>query len=347
MHATVARQPNSVRELAEHLFTQYQFEAGQIHLAGCRFENRPFLRLTYFQPTAPTPDGQVSHCYASMDGQLLSPAYRTGLELDNAVPMTGRSARLEEKVLRQWADVVTERCARRGSNPAESLLAATLIWCKYAVGKLSFSNGQSSVELPFSGWAKFFCDRRVVPPPYTCPLTGMSSYHLAVTDEGQITVAEAIATCAESGRRVLDIDLTACSVTGRRVLAEFLDECPVSGEPAIRTEFQNCGTCRQRVSPAMISNGQCRACNELAAAAADDPRLERIRDRFPKLKQWRGWRISETKTVYVVMASQVWQRLLLVLGKDSLNVLLVASRPRLSKTWTEATAQQQSDWLGS
>ena len=107
-------------------------------------------------------------------------------------------------------------------------------------------------------------DRRVLPPPYECPLSGRSSYHLAATDDGRITVAEAIVTCAESSRRVLEDELQLCAVTGRRVLPEFLQECPCSrrdlvlvsvletcsvvpaaGESRERWTMQGCAACRQ------------------------------------------------------------------------------------------------------
>jgi hypothetical protein len=351
LNATVAHQPCSVHELAAHLFTQYQFPEGQIHLAGCSLEDRPFLRLTYLQPGSSSGGPQIFHCFAAADGQLVEGEFRESLDLENAIPYEGRAPRLDKNVMRQWVDVAAQRCReeqhfRDHADPqlAEPV-AATLIWCKYAVGKLSFTAGQQAVELPFSGWAKFFCKRRIVPPPYTCPLTGKASYRLAVTDEGQITVAEGVGVCSESGERVLETDLVRCSVTDRPVLATYVENCPVCGQPVLRSELQRCEMCQQLVSPATVVGGRCAACRQLEYLSSEDSRWQRVVTRYPQLDEWGGWKISESSTVYILQGAKALQHMLVVLDRETLDVLRAATRVRWVKTWRPATADQQRRWL--
>jgi hypothetical protein len=209
------------------------------------------------------------------------------------------------------------------------LVATTLIWCKRAAGKLRFSFGQQSADLPFDGWA-----RTLQPPPFTCPHTGTLSLHLAATDDERITVAEEIAACDRTGRRVLKQDLTQCSVTGKRVLPEFISTCPVTGEPLVAESLVPCSECRQMVSPRAIEKGSCRACRSRETVKPADARLARIFGEYPPLDGWRNWSLAETRSVYNLTAAGIMKRLLLVIDKESLAVLHLATGSRLSSAWT-------------
>jgi hypothetical protein len=346
MQAAPGRQPTSVRELADHLFAQYRIDAGSIHLSGCSLEDRPFLRLSFHDPHPAEGESQIVHCFGSSDGQLLDPQLVADLELDQLVPLVGRAPKLEVGVLEQWSEIIRQQYQSAQGVSGPSPVAATLVWCKHAEGKLAFTIGQESVEVPFTGWGRQFVDRRLVPPPYACPLTGRSSYHLAATDDGRITAAEAIATCAESLRRVLADELETCSETGRRALPEYLQVCAVSGRKVLTRVLRPCEMCRQRVSPKSLENHRCPACRNLALTAKADPRLARILDAYPKLDRWRTWKMADTRTVHVLVATSAWKRLLVVVDKQTLDVLHLAGGGRFSGSWIEATDVQRSEWIG-
>ena len=90
----------------------------------------------------------------------------------------------------------------------------TVVWCKYVEGKLRFTIGEASIDVPFAGWT---C--RLRPPQIVCPFTGAITYHLAATEDGRIAAAERIEICHESGRRLLATEMVTCSVTGHRATA--------------------------------------------------------------------------------------------------------------------------------
>ncbi len=225
-------------------------------------------------------------------------------------------------------------------------MLATVIWCKLAVGKLLFELGDSSAEKPFGLWAQQLADGVAKPPPFRCPATGRESYHVVATDDGRITVAESIASCECSGRRVLDSDLEICAVTGRRVLGEYLQTCAVTGERVLADKMVTCGQCCQEVSPRAVSGGRCRACRSLQGVARDDPRLARILGEYPKLDRWSRWRLAETVDVYVLTATSLFRRLLLVLNKESLEATHVAEGFRLAGDWSEVPPSQWDEFLG-
>jgi hypothetical protein len=351
MQAAAAHQPVSVHELTDPLFTQYSIEGGHIHLSGCSLEDRPFLRLSFLQARLPAGEPQVVHCFGTGDGELLDPRMIADLELDQLVPWAGRIPRLDSDVLRQWIDVTRRRFETRAATGEWSLLAATLVWCKHAEGKLSFSIGAKSVDVAFAGWGRLLADRRVLPPPYACPLCGRNSYRLAATEDGRITVAEGIAICEESSRRVLVDELERCAETGRRVLPEYLQTCPVTGRRVLASVLQPCSMCQQRVCPKVLEGKvlegeRCTACRHVLPTTKTDPRMARILDAYPKLDRWRSWKMAETRKVQVLVGMSTLRRLLVVLDKQTLDILHVASRSRLSSRWTTATDMQRAEWVG-
>lgn len=346
LHAAVRQQPNSVHELTEHLFAQYSVDGGHIHLSGCSLEDRPFLRLTYWNQQDQDGRPTLRHVHGTSDGDLVSEDTLSALSLEQLVELPGRPPHLAPEVLANWGEIIRRKCAQQMGNSAAEPLAATLIWCKYAEGRLTFSIGGSSVDLPFSGWAQLFALRRILPPPYCCPLSGISSYHLAATDDGRITAAEAIGTCTESGRRVLEGELKICAATQRKVLPEYLQTCPVTGEKVLQRVLEPCTLCQQSVSPRSLKSGLCSACRSLAPVSKDDPRMARVLDAYPRLDGWKRWKMSETQAVHVLVGASAWRRILVVLDKQTLDVIHVAASGRLSTRWTEATPVQRADWLG-
>ncbi len=343
LHATAAHQPMSVHELAEHLFAQYRVDGGHMHLGGCRLEDRPFLRLTFLNTRAMAGGHQLIHCFGTLDGQLVEQTLCQELELDQLARWQGRAPRIDEPVAQRWIQLTRQQCQLADAEPLP-LIAATVVWCKYAEGKINFSIGAQSVELPFSGWGRLLADRRVLPPQYHCPLSGRASYHLAATDDGRVTVAEAIGTCWGSARRVLSSELLTCAVSGRQALPEFMQVCPITGETILSALVQVCSVCQQSVSPRMISQQKCSACRELVPVSKEDPAVARILDTYPRLDRLRTWKMAETLTAQILVGSSAWRRLLIVIDKQTLELLYAAAGSRLSSKWTPLTAVQRSEW---
>lgn len=346
IQATAAHQPASVHELAEHLFAQYKVDGGHVRLAGCSLEDRPFLRLTFLQRSPAAGEPQLLHCFGTSDGELVDASLRESLDLDHLTPIAGRSPKIDRELVRRWIEVTQQLCRDEQGERQSKLIAATLVWCKHAEGKLAFTIGQQTTEVAFSGWGRMLADRRCLPPPYECPLSGRSSYHLTATDDGRITVAEAIGVCAESSRRVLKDELQTCSVTGRDVLPEYLEQCPCSGEPVLQSVLEPCSMCQQLVSPAALANGRCSACRQLRGAGRDDPNLARILDRYPSLRKLRNFKFAETATVFVLTCSSTWKRLLVVLDKQSLEPRYLATGRPFSGSWTAMGDAERDQWLG-
>ena len=174
----------------------------------------------------------------------------------------------------------------RPSTPWRLLLA----WVKHASGHLDFEIGETTVSLPFSGWAKLLQAQ-----PYTSPQSGASSFHLAATDDGRIDTFDQIAPCQQSGRRVLRQELVTCSVTNKHVLEEFTETCPVTGQPCLTEQFATCPTCQQKVGQLALAEGDCTACRQMSKIKKDDPRLVWIFGEHPGLDRWNHWQLSENQ----------------------------------------------------
>ncbi len=345
VHAVAARQPLSVHELAEHLFAQYRVDGGHVHLSGCSLEDRPFLRLSYLNRSPSEGQTQLVHFFGTSEGTLLDTTLFNDLELADLTAWQGRPPRIGEGILRRWTELTEQRIQAQGAVEGRQLVAVALVWCKFAEGKLTFSIGSKSTEVSFAGWGRQLADRRVLPPPYPCPLSGRSSYHLSATDDGRITVAEAIATCSESSRRVLDNELQRCEISGRLALPEYLQVCPVSGAKVLASLMEVCTVCQQRVSPRVLTEGRCPACRHLAPVSKADPDLARVLDAYPRLDRWRTWKMSHTDTAQVLVGSSAWKRLLVVVDKETLQVLHLATGNRLTSKWSAATDVQRDEWI--
>ncbi len=186
------------------------------------------------------------------------------------------------------------------------------VWCKYAEGKLRFTIGEHSADLPFSGWT-----RTLEAPPFICPYSGISSYHIAVTDDGRLVAAESIQACAETGQRVLASELVICDATGQAVLADQTQICPVAERPVLRRALVECAMCCQRVSPTVLEDGRCLACRSTHPIAKGEPPLASLLERYEELKRWSRWKASETATAHILVASRWLKRLVLVVDKES------------------------------
>lgn len=321
-HYVPVEQPASVYQLTDRLFAAYHVEGGQVYLAGCEWEDRLFLHFCCQH------NGNTEELWTDHHGQPVSDDLVEQLGLRKvqrvAIPPPYAPA-MFRRALDQGCSLAEERFGRAA---AEGSLDVAAVWCKFVQGKLRFTIGSASADLPFSGWA-----RSLVPPPFLCPHTGRATFHLAATHDGRILDASAIGTCEVSGRRFPLDELIECSWTGKRAAKELIDFCSLTGQPVLRSELIPCSMCREKVSPAAVQDGLCSACRSLRAITKADPRMARLLAEYPPLDRWHHWELAETHSVYVIVASGLWKKLLLVVDKESLELRLLATRHRLQHHW--------------
>ena len=196
--------PQSVHEITGRLYAAYQVEGGHAHLGGCELENRPFLRLTFCDPQRPQ---EVWHRFVGPGGEPVDEELCRRLHLDQVSVCEGRRPRLaareRDRLLQAGQDLC--RAAEAGREP----LLETIVWCHFVRGKLTFEIGEATTDLAVSGWAQ-----QLEAPPLVSQETGCAGYRLAATDDGVIAPIEALATCGESGQRVLQSEIVVCRQSG-------------------------------------------------------------------------------------------------------------------------------------
>lgn len=333
-HAAPASQPTSVHELTPRLFEAYTVDGGHVMLGGCSLEDHPLIRATGL--VGIDQDRQMLrlvHHFTTVDGQPVEPQLLASLHVDQLTPLR-RPPRLPPPELPSWVATGRRQLAQATDDPTAEPLLVTVVWCKYLRCKLTFEIAGVQADLPFSSWAQWLIGGDVNPPPFVCPHTGRQSFHVVLDEDGVMTVAEAIAECQHTGRRVVETSLATCDWTGQRVLRTLLARCPVTGQQLMADLRVTCAMCGQQVSPKASSGGHCQACRSLHAVRADDSRLVRVLERYPKLRQWSSWRISETDTAWILRASAVFRRLLVVVDRHSLDALHLAESTLFSRHWS-------------
>jgi hypothetical protein len=344
VHLRPCEQPTSVADVASRLFAAYRVDGGQIHLAGCQLEDVPFPRLSFAAREQGRPI--VRHVFVTGDGSSVSEELASELGLLDVEPIHKFPPRIDEAALAALV-AAGRRIAAKSSatrDPSATCpepLATAVVWVKRASGKLQFTIGETTVWLPFAGWASL-----LAAPEYVGEHSGAGGYHLAATDDGRIDLAEQIIACQHSGRRVLASELVTCCVTGKQVLAEFTDNCPVAGSPALVDQFAACAVCRERVSKAALSEQTCAACRQISKVKKDDPRLVWIMGEHRGLQRWGRWQLAETEQAYIARAESLWKRLLVVIDKRSLAVRHMATAGRFSPTWTAVSSAERQSLLG-
>ncbi|MCH7751010.1 MAG: hypothetical protein IH898_02490 [Planctomycetes bacterium] len=343
VHVRPSDQPMAVNDVASRLFAAYRVEGGQIHLGGCQLTDLAFLRLSFAASESGRPC--IRHVFVSHDGTSVPDELANRLGLLEVEPILKFPPRIDDGALNALIAAGRRIAAKSSSSRDPSAttvepLVLAVVWIKHASGKLQFTVGETTVEVPFSDWA-----RLVEAPPYVAEHSGASSFHLAATDDGRIDVFDQIASCEHSGRRVLVAELVACCVTGKRVLEEFTELCPVSGNHALIEQFATCSVCRQRVSNVVLINEICDACRQLSKIKIDDPRLVWILGEHPGLDRWSRWRLAETADVYIAQAERLMKRLLVVVDKETLSVRQLATGGRFSASWTPISGDERAEIL--
>ena len=322
-HAAQAGQPDTVAHITARLFPAYTIQGGRVHLAGCTLEDRLFARLSYRM------DGQAMELLVDGEGREVDQALRESLHLGQTRPMPKPPHQASPVISRFLGTVLPSFEKQRFvCSEAFERVSVVLVWCKFAEGKLRFTIGNQSVDLPFSGWA-----RTLEPPAWVCPHTGASTFDLAITDDERIVAADQIAVCDETGRRVLAAELVTCAATGTRVLSERTSVCPVSGVRVLTQEMVACCQCGELVSPTALHQGRCEACRRFQPVGKDDLRLVQVIRQHPQLDRLRKWKMSETANRYLLLSSGWLRQVLVVVDKDSLEMRRVATAYRLLSRW--------------
>jgi len=312
IHVCPSAQPVSVAEVAPALFDAYTIDRGKAQLAGCRLEERPLLRLTFRYSTENNGVfDSVKHRFVDREGNELAPEFIDPMQLLDLAPPNRKSAPLADADLDQWI-------AKSHDNSAgEEVICATVIWCKYAEGKIAFHVRGQIAELPFSNWARLLTDVPDAAPAFVCPHSGKRSHNITSTDDGRITVAEAVGVCEETGRQVLATELARCEATGALVLEKTLHECPVSRRLVKDSSLEDCKSCKQKVSPMSNAGGVCEACRRPEKVAPTDQRILALQEKHDEFKRFRHWSISETATSRIFQTSTLTKRWLIVENRES------------------------------
>jgi hypothetical protein len=339
-HRMPADQPASAGALADRLLSAYEVAGGAVHLAGCMFEDRPFVRLTYrvaaVDENSPPRLGEL---FFDDRGVKIEDEQVASLGLGDVRPLANGAARHDPR--RLFAAIESSVESLVADQADAETIGRAIVWCKYTSGKLRFQFPHNALEQRFEGWA-----RTIEAPPVVCPVSGRPSHRIATTDDGRIVVAGAIGTCEESGRRVVVEELVRCAVSGKMVVADLTTECPASGSPVLTSLLKPCAVCGQSVSPEALASQVCLGCRKLAAVEKADPRMARLLDQYPALDRWKRWRLAETAVAYILVARGVWQQLLVVVDKETLAPLRVSTGSRLSKNWSPLEPIQYNHWLG-
>lgn len=346
LHAQPRGDDASSEVLAAALVTAYDFAAGDVELVTCAIEPRPVLRLTFLRDTAGGAP-PLRQAYVWNDGEELDDSLVRALRLDDLAPLAEPPAALDAQRVRRWIDTSLVR-ERRTYEPHElgEFVVATLIWCRYATGKIAFHAGEAAAEVAFSGWARPWADGDELPPPYVCPLTGVASRQLGVTTDGRIAPREMLGECQESHRIVLLSELDRCSESRQQVLRELLAPCMATGKLVQKRLLQTCSQCNQPTAASAMHGGRCSACRKLNPVHSDDPRMARVLGEYPKLDRWRRWWLSETESTYLLVTRSLVRQVLLVVHKESLSILYAAVAGRIWSPWQEMTQLQRDDLLG-
>ena len=349
-HARPRRQPEQVHELTGRLFSAYDVEGGSVHLAGCRLQERPFLRLTACcagQHETP----ELVHQWVDAAGDLVDPELAQSLGLEDIVRREGLPPRFDQQMVERMKDAALQRIGtasgqdatgNNGNRSDLGILATTIVWCKYAVGKLRFEIGEAEAEQPFEGWAM-----TLVAPPYHCAVTGAESFELAATDDRRITARSEIEVCEATGTRALRSELVLCAASGKLVLASHASLCPVSGDAVLSKSLATCEVCQQQVSPTAIRGTTCQACRGMRSVSQDDARLARILGQHPGFDRFRSWKLAETRDVYIVCGSTFLQQTLMVLDKQTIAALHLAHKNRFSRSWTPLAEFEREELFGA
>ena len=72
--------------------------------------------------------------------------------------------------------------------------------------------------------------------------------------------------------------------------------------------------------------------------------MARLLGEHANLDRWARWRIAETDQVYVLTSSAIFRRLLVVVDKETLELVRIAMSNRFSSRWVDAPVADQDEY---
>jgi hypothetical protein len=321
-HFAPENQPSRVFELAERLLAAYKIDGGNVHLAGCRLDNCPFLRVTAEGM------GRKVVFYLDPEGLVLESTMIERLGVDRLAHLAHPPEQYsgpDESLIDRAKKMANVEFSKE--SPPERV-QLDILWCKFATGRLRFTIGDESLDVPFSGWS-----RLIEPPPVVCPISGENTFHLAATDDGRIMAAESIGQCDLTGQRLPTTELTTCNETGKTVHNEKIQICPVTGSPVLIEKMVSCDVCGEMVAPSALERGQCVACRQLEVVRSNDPCRQLLLEKHPGLAQWRRWQLAQTRQAWILGLGGWMRRVRIVLDSETLEIKRIARRAPLSGKW--------------
>ncbi|MEE2705719.1 MAG: hypothetical protein VX988_01635 [Planctomycetota bacterium] len=329
LHLVPSRQPNQVRDLASSLLAHYHVESGTAHLAGCTLDDVPVVRVSWNDPTGEASNTFIIFEQANEAGRFVDSELFATLGLSNLMK-TERPTAIPPREVDRLVTAAIKCAGTAAAKDNTKPNAVALIWCKYARVKIRFTTAAATAETSFADWAN-----TIKPMPFRCAISGTDTFSVAATSDQRIVAADQLNICQQSGQRLPRTELMTSAVSGKLISRSFATTCPVTGESILPSEMVPCGRCGEGVSPNAISATDCLACRSVSPIRKDDTRLIKIVARHPHVAQWKWFRLSETRRVYILMASGFFQQRLFVLDRDTIELRRVLKGTRLSNNWAK------------
>lgn len=317
--------PQRVCDISPAILNRYSVRSGHVELSGCTLEPRPFLRLTF---PGSSPDRLV-HIWFGDDGSRVDDQLAKRLHFDGVEPIAPRLRASDVSSIERWI-AAAWRTLQVSPNEAsrwnrKNLVGGTIAWCRRATGKVAivFDDGPTA-HVSFDGWAADFCSGNARPAPFRCPSTGFESYQVVALDDGTLTVPQAIARCAHSGKEVLADQLSQCELTGQHVLPDYLVRCAVTGRQVLADTAACCQWCQRCVVPGEIERHLCRDCRKRQPISRSHPLLHQIFEAHPEYRRYRSWTGWTDDSVGVFVGKHRLREIVLVAERDAADEEAVA-----------------------
>lgn len=342
----------TVAEVVESVLAAYSFEGVQAHVAGCHFESRPWMVLTYLNPLG-SEIGVELECY-DYAAEPLPNNRAAGLRLDYWSPAPIPIESHELNSIRDWYDRTqtgkqncvnaaeeNDRQRNRSDATDRTLLCATAVWCKWATGRIVFENGKREISVEFAGWAADLKNRSLLPPAVQCKATGKLGRRIVSLPDGSISNDNAIAECSVTGERTTLDQLSRCSVSGQLAKIERLWRCPVSSELLLESNAETCMTCGGKTSPSALSDRQCAACRKIVGVenSVAIPLLKNFSDQLASIPlKNQKWSLGSHGSRTVLIGKKLTEQHLIVMESPETaapRLMAVRRKTRLSRDWLE------------
>ena len=329
IHEVPELQPVAAHQVAQRLYPAYDVRGGgTVQLAGCRLDDRLFLRCVC--SLANKDETEARELFLSTDGEILSKTTVENLRLTIRNPLEGKPTFDYTSTLASMRQAAQEKMSQFWDVAPEEVVLSevSLIWSKWASGKLRFTIGQSQEEMPFSGWTV-----SLAAPAFVCPHSGKTTFRIDATDDGKIAAAGAIAPCAISKKRVLESELFTSVLSGQRATEEFVTACPVTDETLLQRELVACKDCHRRVSPAAMEKRRCLDCRSFAKISAKNEVFLSLCKKYPALSNFKSLalRISLRD---ILLKTGLFKKMLFVFQKTTLELRFAGTKGFLGNGFT-------------